>query len=147
MKLFLVRSKHYIFLESLEHYKKAQRSVQCFLDISSIFRTRILWHHVLQSAKYQLFQNVAYFIWIERLFSTDQLLLKGLGVYDSCSQVRGFKMKIMTSKIWYEKYGDLQNVTYLIPINMSDVLLKDFKSTLVWRTLVLELRNEKMMTS
>ena len=112
MKLFLVRSKHYIFLESFEHYKKAQHSVQCFLDISSIFRTRMLWHHVLQSSRYQLFQNVAYFIWIERLFSTDQLLLKGLGVCDSCSQVRGFKMKIMTSKnmvrkIWRSSKCDI----------------------------------------
>ena len=59
----------------------------------------------------------------------------------------GLKWKLWRQKIWYEKYGDLQNVTYLIPINMSDVLLKDFKSTLVWTTLVLELRNEKMMTS
>ena len=58
----------------------------------------------------------------------------------------GLKWKVWRQKIWHEKYGDLQNVTYLIPIDMSDVLLKDFKSTLVGTTLVLVL-NEKMMTS
>ena len=33
--------------------------------------------------KYQLFENVAYYISIERLFSTEQFLPKDLGVYDS----------------------------------------------------------------
>ena len=40
---------------------------------------------------------MTYYIQIERLFGTDQFLLKVLGVYYYCFQVKGFRIKIMTS--------------------------------------------------
>ena len=90
---FLVRSKTHIFLESVELFKKTEHSVQFLFGHLVGFQDQ----NIMTSVKYQFFQNVTYCISIEKLFSTDQVLVKDLGVYDSCSRVRRFGIKIMTS--------------------------------------------------
>ena len=63
---------------------------------------------VNQISTFPKYDNIS----IERLFSTDQFLLKDLGVYDSCSWLSGFRIKITMSfyrvrQIWRSSKCDI----------------------------------------
>ena len=64
---FLVRSKNYTFSETLDNYKKTDHSVQVFFAHFVDFQGQnIIKSHSTVSPKYQLFENVTYYISIER---------------------------------------------------------------------------------
>ena len=119
---FLVRSKNYIYIfEDFTTLLKQCIALNFCSDILWLFRSTILWYHILQSVKYLLFQNVTYFISIEKVFNTYQFLLKGLDVYNSCSWVsRVWNKNYVTMHTWSVKYENFWNVRYFTSIERSD---------------------------
>ena len=79
---FLVWGKNYIFLETLEDYKKSEHSVQFLGDILWTFYGQLNIN----------FSKLSHYMSNERVFSSDQFLLKDLGVYDSITKKPNFNL-------------------------------------------------------
>ena len=88
---FLVRSKNCAFLENLEHYKKTEHRVQLVLEHFVDFQDQNIVTSHSTVSQISTFPKLTYYISLERLFSTDQFLLKDLVVYDSCSWLGGLE--------------------------------------------------------
>ena len=83
---FLVWGKNYIFLETLEDYKKSEHSVQFLGDILWTFYGQLNIN----------FSKLSHYMSNERVFSSDQFLLKDFitvyCIYDSITEKPNFNL-------------------------------------------------------